>query len=73
VKLLNGLGSGCPDELNFQPGGFSGTVNGEQRWEIKDDPKGEIIFAHLRKDGRYYSGGDRIAVNGGREFYDYNF
>lgn len=73
VALLNGLKSGQLDALTFAAGGFCGHVSGEQRWDIQDDPDGDLLTAHLRKDGRYYSNAGWISLDGGSEFYDYNF
>ena len=48
--LLNGFDSNEEDKLTFTPGGFSGHTEGEQRYEVKVNPTGSIIKAHLKRN-----------------------
>lgn len=50
--LLNGVNSNEPDKLTFTAGGFCGHTEGTQRYEVKPNPNGHIIKAHLRRKTR---------------------
>jgi len=50
--LLNGLESDESDKLQFTPGGFSGHIEGEQRYEVQVNPNGSIVKAHLKRKPR---------------------
>lgn len=78
AKLMNGAGSGEPDALHFEPGGFCGHTSGEQRWEYERDEDGMIRVFTLRQNGKWIErggtlrGGARL-IAGRAEHYDYNF
>ena len=61
------------DELKINPGGFSANVQGGQKYKFKPDIYGQIHRARLRKDGRWYSHGNRIIIGERQHFYDFNF
>ena len=75
AKLLNGAGSGEPDALEFEPGGFVGHTSGTQRWDCKPNPEGAVYRAFLRKNGnwRITSSGMRATFAGRHHHYDFNF
>jgi len=75
TTLMNKVGSGAPDALQFSPGGFVGHTSGVQRWEYMADPDGHIIEASLRKDGKWREKGSSytVIVKGRCEHYDFNF
>jgi hypothetical protein len=50
--LLNGFESDESDKLQFTPGGFSGHIEGEQRYEVQVNPNGLIVKAHLKRKPR---------------------
>lgn len=56
-------------------GGFAGhcTNQHDQRWVLSSDPNGEIVKAHLRKDGQFYEGCNPVTIGHAYRFYDYNF
>ncbi len=74
ATLLNSAGSGEPDALVFEPGGFAGHTSGVQRWAYEEDEDGKTIKASLRKDGRWRvsKSGERVKP-GRHEHYDFNF
>jgi hypothetical protein len=53
ATLLNGAGSGEPDALKFEPGGFFGHTSGEARYAYEPDPNGEtyVVTRRVRKNG----------------------
>ena len=51
-KLLNGFDSDAIDRLTFTPGGFSGHVEGRQRYAVEADPNGRIVKANLKRKPR---------------------
>jgi hypothetical protein len=87
--LLNGFESDESDKLQFTPGGFSGHVEGEQRYEVQANPNGSIVKAHLKRkprkvwtetDGGYaymfkpdFRCGSSKVVEGQHDHYDFNF
>ena len=84
ATLLNGAGSGEPDAIVFEAGGFSGHVRGNQRYEYERDPDGNIIRVSRRqlKSGKviWKRVGQPTRERGGyavfgvrRAHYDYNF
>lgn len=84
AKLLNAVGSGEKDALEFSPGGFVGHTSGRQRYAYEADPNGEVIKVTARKlrDGSicWKAVGQRTNSPGGYayfgvrcEHYDYNF
>jgi hypothetical protein len=74
ATLINGLGSGEPDALQFAPGGFMGHTSGQQRYAYSPDPEGRVEVASMRKDGSWRMCGTGSRVIAGRhEHYDYNF
>lgn len=52
VTLLNGLDSGESDALVMHPGGFTGHVDGIQRYAYEPDPNGSICVARMTKNTR---------------------
>lgn len=57
-------------------GGFAGHCvnNNEQTYTYEANPKGNIVHAYLRKNGRFYVDGcSLVNLDGYNEFYDYNF
>ena len=76
ATLLNGFDSGEPDALVMYPGGFTGHVEGQQRYDYARNLQGLRRKATLRKDGKYgMVGSSRSNVRIGirAEHYDYNF
>lgn len=84
AKLLNGVGSGEPDALQFSPGGFCGHTSGTQRYVYEPDPAGatHTITRRELKGGRvrWVAVGHRSKASGlcahslGRnEHYDFNY
>ena len=79
ATLLNGADSGESDAITCTPGGFSGHMSGDQRWEIEPDKKGFISLFRLRKNGRWLNKGQDMNSPGGdlrpgrHKFYDFNF
>jgi hypothetical protein len=83
ATLLNGCGSGEPDELQFSAGGFVGHTSGEQRWKCEPNPNGSRVTFTLRtrKDGSGVwkkvghgtnSPGNSL-IPGSHHYYDFNF
>lgn len=81
-KLLNGANSGHPEALTFTPGGFCGHTEGNQIWEVKDNPEGGTAKFTLRKVGAFWTW--KLAGSRNREpgntlkpghhpHYDFNF
>jgi hypothetical protein len=77
--LLNGANSGEPDALHFEPGGFSGTFSGAQRWKLEKDTEPKTAKFTLRKNGQWKIAGFRtkspgcILRPGHNPHYDFNF
>ncbi len=71
VLLMNGVGSGASDALQFAPGGFVGHTSGIQRYAYESDPVGVVVKAHLSKRGWQVARERMIA--GRSEHYDLNF
>lgn len=83
TTLLNGVGSGERDALQFSPGGFSGHTSGHQRWKVESDPNGEEkrFSRRVSTSGKVEwiqigwpkrSPGGRI-IYGSHKHYDFNF
>jgi hypothetical protein len=84
ATLLNRHGSGEPDALQFEPGGFVGHTSGVQRYRYEPNPNGSLIVVSRRvlKNGQvvWKQVGCSTNVQGAvatfgvrREHYDYNF
>lgn len=83
ATLLNGHGSGAPDELKFSVGGFCAHVSGVQRYAYEPDPNGSESTYTLRslknggerwvRVGETTRGGSSLTIGERREHYDYNF
>lgn len=83
ATLLNGHGSGAPDELVFSVGGFCAHVSGVQRYAYEADPNGSESTFTLRtlknggerwvRVGETTRGGSSLTIGERREHYDYNF
>lgn len=71
ATLLNPVGSGEKDALQFAPGGFVGHTSGVQRYEYERDENGETCVARLTKRG-WQVNGSRVG-SGRFEHYDFNF
>lgn len=54
ATLMNGSGSGEPDALHFEPGGFVGHTSGRQRWEFGEMEGPEIVFSRRNFSFREY-------------------
>jgi hypothetical protein len=61
------------NELKINPGGFSANIQGGQKYSFKPDIYGTIRRARKRKDGKWYSQGNRIIIGERQHFYDFNF
>lgn len=77
VTLLNGSGSGEPDALTVQVGGFAAHTEGVQRYNYERDPEAGCYVFTLRKNGRWVMqhekmNGTRLEL-GRHEHYDFNF
>ncbi len=84
AKLLNGAGSGEPDALKFEPGGFCGHTSGTQRYAYEADPNGEtyVVTRRVRKSGDvvwksvgYGTSKPGLSAHflGREEHYDFNY
>lgn len=75
AKLLNGVNSGEPDALQFEPGGFFGHTSGIQRYEYTQDTSARVFRIRLHKDGKWRDAVGRrfVPSDSPREFYDFNF
>lgn len=78
AKLLNGVHSGEPDALQFEPGGFVGHTSGIQRYDFSPGEGSPVKFTR-RKNGSWREVGTGLKSRGGRlsagraKHYDYNF
>lgn len=78
ATLLNGVGSGEADALQFSPGGFVGHTSGMQRWKIEATGMGHIDSYSLRSNGRWIRVGESTKngsrlIPGHSHHYDFNF
>lgn len=75
AKLLNGVNSGEPDALKFEPGGFCGHTSGTQRYEFTSNEANRVIRIRLHKDGRWYDRAKQRYTLDERpyEHYDFNY
>ena len=78
--LLNGPDSGEHDALVCTPSGFCAHVEGVQRWEITDDPDGDIDRFSYRpainawkQSGWHTHSAGALLFKGHFPYYDYNF
>lgn len=79
ATLLNGIKSGEPDALEFEPGGFCGHTSGRQRYAYAPDANGAKYTFTRRKNGRWKLAGTgmneqgSVLSEGRNEYYDFNF
>jgi hypothetical protein len=78
ATLLNGVNSGEPDALKFEPGGFCGHTSGTQRYSYESDMDGHPFRFSLTKRGWRLAGtsqqaGGGVTMGVRHEHYDFNF